>query len=110
MSRTSQTKVVEHGLNTIYENLRLLAESREAAAQINILWFCADFIKTDKVIPLMQLAQKKKRGEAAKKMQNPLWEQGVGSLDIPRGFPMGIFRLRRGKLHEGEAEVRRRRL
>jgi hypothetical protein len=91
------------------KNLILVGGSAGGAAQIEIFSFCADFLEHNKTFPLMQLALKKKRGEAAK-MNNPLWEQGVGSLDIPRGFPMGIFRLRRGKLHEGEAEVRRRRL
>jgi hypothetical protein len=47
------------------------------AAQIEIFSFRAVFQQKNKAFPLMQLALKIKRGEAAK-MQIPLREQGVG--------------------------------
>jgi hypothetical protein len=75
------------------------------AAQIEIFSFRAVFEEQNKAYPFFYLPLKKKRGETAK-MQNPLWEQGVGSLDIPRGFPMGIFGLhRRANCMRGKAEA-----
>jgi hypothetical protein len=50
----------------------------------------------------MQLALKKKRGEAAKN-ENPLWEQGVDPLHFPREFAVDF----QANLHEGKAGARR---
>jgi hypothetical protein len=53
----------------------------------------------------MRLAQKKKRGEAAK-IENPLWEQGAWPPGSPSRNSMGIFGLhRRANCMRGKAEA-----